>query len=272
MYAPDYQTHHRSAHYSSPSYNTYEGSAKASTTTSEAYDNVENSIQKSLRVNFTRKVFAITATQLLATAIIAHFFVNHKWFFRINYYFSGLVHLAGIVALVTSLALGLSQYLSRKVPLNYILLAVFTFAESYVVGFMAAQYDKETVLMATYLTGAVVSALALYALQSKTEISYYGGFIVLISLGSLVLMFFSWMTRFHFFDSLLFAGGCVLSGLYFIYDIKMLMGKDQFKLSLDDYVKGAMHLYMDVIRIFINMLKIMGRKAEEEEQQRKRRR
>jgi len=206
------------------------------------------------------------------TAIIAHFFVNHKWFYRINYYFSGLVHLSGLVAFVTSLALGLSQTLSRKVPLNYILLGIFTFAESYCVGFMAAQYDKETVLMAIYLTGAVVAALAFYALQSKTEITYFGGLTVLLSLGVLVLTFFSWMTRFHIFDSLIFAGASVLSGLYFIYDIKLMMGKDRFKLSLDDYIKGAMHLYMDVIRIFINILKMMSKKAEEEEERRKRRR
>jgi len=230
-----------------------------------------NPIQKSLRVNFVRKVFAITAAQLLITAVIAHIFVNRRWFFKLNYHFPIMVYLFGIVAAILSLALSLSTTLSRRVPLNYILLGVFTIAEAYCVGFTAGYYDQETVLAAVYLTAAVVGSLTFYALRSKTEISYYGGFIVLITLGSLVLSFFSWMTRFHFLDSLLFAGSCVLSGLYFIYDVKMLMG-GRVGISLDDYIKGAMHLYLDIIRIFMNILQMMQKRAEEEKEKEERRR
>lgn len=173
--------------------------------------------------------------------------------------------------MIISLALGLSSTLSQRVPLNYTLLGIFTLCQGYCVGFIAAQYSKETVLTAAYLTAAVVGVLAVYALRSKTEISYHGGLILMISLGSLVLTFLSWLTGVRFFDSLIFAGACVISGLYLIYDVKMLMGRDnRMKLSLDDYIKGSMHLYIDVVKIFINILQMFANKAEEEREERER--
>jgi len=229
-------------------------------------------IQQSLRVNFTRKVLVITAAQLLVTGLFVHFFTSHWLFYKMNYYFQGFVGLAGIVAALISLALAFSQTLSRKVPLNYILLGIFTLAQSYCVGFLAAHYDRDTVVMAMYLTAAVVGSLAIYALRTKTEITYYGGLLVLLGMGSLALTFMAWITRFDFLSSLTFAAGCVMSGLYLIYDIKLIMGNDRIKLSLDDYIKGAMHLYIDIIRIFINILKLLNQRAEEEENKRKRRR
>jgi len=245
---------------------------------SEQYTSTEFSpIERSLRINFTRKVFCITAAQLLVAGLLVNFFLNHVWFAKINYYFSGLATLAGFVALITSVALGFSETLSRTVPLNYILLGIFTLAESYTVGFIAGQYHRDVVLTAMYLTAGVVAALAIYAVKSKTEISYFGGLVVLGTLGIGALTFLNWFTIFGLFYSLIFVGSAVMSGLYFIYDVKLLMGQDRFKLSLDDYIKGAMHLYIDIVRIFLNILQIIGKKAqekeqEEEEQRRRRRR
>jgi len=246
---------------------------------SDEYTSTEFSpIERSLRINFTRKVFCITAAQLLIAGILVNFFLNHSWFAKINYYFSGLVAIAGFVAFITSVALGFSESLSRTVPLNYILLGVFTLAESYTVGFIAGQYNRDVVLTAMYLTAGVVAALAIYTVKTKNEITYYSGLLVLLTFGIGALTFLNWFTIFGLFDSLIFAGSAVMSGLYFIYDVKLLLGQDRFKLSLDDYIKGAMHLYIDVVRIFLNILQIIGKKAqekedeEEEEELRRRRR
>ncbi len=235
---------------------------------SDEYTSTEFSpIERSLRINFTRKVFCITAAQLLIAAIMVNFFLNHTWFAKINYYFSGLATIAGFVAFITSMALGFSESLSRTVPLNYILLGVFTLAESYTVGFIAGQYNRDVVVTAMYLTAGVVAALAMYTVKTKNEITYFNGLIVLITFGIGALTFLNWFTIFGLLDSLIFAGSAVMSGLYFIYDVKLLMGQDRFKLSLDDYIKGAMHLYIDVVRIFLNILQVIGKKTQEKEEE-----
>jgi len=210
--------------------------------------------------------------QLLVTVFFAHFFLSQRWFWKLNKHFSLFVTLSGFTAFITSVALSLSTTLSRRVPLNYILLTIFTLAQSYCVGFLAGHYSRETVMTAVYLTAALVSALAIYAMTSKTEITYYGGFILLLTTAGLGVSFLHWITGFGFLESLSFAGGCILSGLYLIYDIKLMMGNDRFKLTLDDYISGAMHLYIDIIRIFVEILQMMQTRAEEEEERKKRRR
>jgi len=278
MYAPEYQAQSSSFAYPryAESYSTSNSDAYPTSTKSETtYDystTEDSSLRKSLRVNFIRKVFAITAVQLLITALIAHFFLSQKWFFKLNSYFSIFVTLSGFVAFIISTALSLSTTLSRTVPLNYILLTIFTLAQSYCVGFLAGHYSKDTVMTAVYLTAAVTSALALYAMRTKTEITYYGGLIILLTVAGLAVSILTWFIRFGFLESLSFAGGCVLSGLYLIYDVKLLIGNDRFKLTLDDYISGAMHLYTDIVRIFINILQIMQTKEEEERERKRRRR
>jgi len=59
----------------------------------------------------------------------------------------------------------------------------------------------------------------------------------------------------------------VVSGLYLIYDIKIIMGKDGIKLSMDDYIRGAMHLYIDIIRIFIKILQFLAANAEKKKEE-----
>jgi len=125
--------------------------------------------------------------------------------------------------------------------------------------------------MALFLTAAVVTGLSLYALKSKTEITYIGGLIVLLAVGLLVAGIFSWFVRLRILDSLIFFASAVLSGLYLIYDIKVIMGREGIKLSLDDYIRGALHLYVDIIRIFIKILEILANNAEKKENEKKKR-
>lgn len=215
-------------------------------------------LSKSLRINFVRKVFSITAAQLLFTALFTHLSLTYTAVQNFQIIHSGWLIVASIACIASGLALGFSDTLSRKVPTNYILLSIFTLGESYLVSFIASQYDKDLVLMALFITAATVSGLAIYAITSKTEVTYIGGMIVLISTGIFFVGLLSWFVRLHALHGLIFFASCVTSGLYLIYDIKIIMGKESIKLSLDDYIRGAMHLYADIIRIFLKVLQILG--------------
>ena len=57
--------------------------------------------------------------------------------------------------------------MARSVPLNYILLFIFTLAESYLVAACTIPYDSTTVLMAAGLTAVMVTALTIYAFYAK---------------------------------------------------------------------------------------------------------
>ena len=50
----------------------------------------------------------------------------------------------------------------------------------------------------------------------------------------------------------------VIYGLFLIFDTQMVLGKGQYSLSVDDYVVGAMIIYMDIMMLFLELLKIFG--------------
>lgn len=50
----------------------------------------------------------------------------------------------------------------------------------------------------------------------------------------------------------------LLFSIYLIYDTQMILGKGQFSYSLDDAYLAAIQLYIDIIELFLNILRIIG--------------
>ena len=73
----------------------------------------------------------------------------------------------------------------------------------------------------------------------------------------LSMMFFSFAIWWHPFVSALLV---IFYGLFLIYDTQMIAGGRKYELSLDDYIIGALILYMDIIILFLEILKIFGRR------------
>jgi len=65
-------------------------------------------------------------------------------------------------------------------------------------------------------------------------------------------------------NALYLYGGAVLYGFYLIYDTQILIGGKKKELSMDDYILGAMLLYMDIIALFLRILKILNKLQGEE--------
>lgn len=61
------------------------------------------------------------------------------------------------------------QSLRRQTPHNYILLIIFTLAESIVLGFLAAATKPEIVQLAVFITAFIVLGLTLYVSQSMYD-------------------------------------------------------------------------------------------------------
>ena len=54
--------------------------------------------------------------------------------------------------------------------------------------------------------------------------------------------------------------GLVLYGCYLVIDISRLLEEGRYGMTLDDYIIGAMLIYMDIILIFIKILQLLGKK------------
>jgi protein lifeguard len=49
-----------------------------------------------------------------------------------------------------------------------------------------------------------------------------------------------------------------LYAFYLIVDTQLIMGGRRNELTLDNYILGAMLLYIDIIQLFLNLLRILG--------------
>lgn len=212
---------------------------------------------KKLRLGFIKKVFGIVAVQLLVTTLIClipMFSVTFMTFQRTYWY---IVILTAVLS-IAILYIIIYTKLGRKVPINYILLIVFTLCEAYTVSYIASRYDPETVAFAAGLTCLIVTGLSLYAAFTKTDFTKCGGFLLVCMIaligGSILGFFF----RNKIFRLVLSVVGVIVFGLYLIFDIQLIMGNKKNKMSKDDYILAAMMLYIDIIQIFLYLLQILG--------------
>lgn len=221
--------------------------------------------QKEIRLGFVRKVYGILCVQLLMTIVIALPFQQMSpqdlqgkaWMLPISMFLS----LASIccMACVPSLA--------RNFPMNYLMLALFTGAEGVLVGFVSAQYNANVVLAAAGVTMIIFACLSVYAWTTKTDFTGYGPYLFAALCGLTIFGFgvalatnvygmqFKTMSLVYSLCSIL------LFMFYIIYDTQMMLGdygghSQQFE--VDDYVFAAITLYLDIINIFLQLLKLFG--------------
>jgi len=206
--------------------------------------------QISIRMRFMRKVFGILAVQLLFTSIIGAAFIYTPGLKGVVQQWSWMV----LVGFILSIGLLMAMYVKRhEVPTNYILLAFWTVCQSYTVGVVASFFDKDIVVEAFLLTGCVVAGLFLYALQTKRDFSSCGAglftILLVLILGGFIQLFLMSPTL----DFVLAITGAIIFSLFIIYDVQMVMQH----LSAEEYILGTINLYLDILNLFLQMLRIL---------------
>merc|ERR1711983_179733 len=139
-------------------------------------------------------------------------------------------------AFFLSIGLLIALHIKRKEsPINLILLAAFT------------------VVQAFFLTAAVVIGLTAFTFQTKRDFS---GLHAALSTGLLILILGGFLQVFvgnELTDTALAVGGAFLFSLFIIVDTQMIMTR----LSAEEYILATIQLYLDIINLFIEILKIL---------------
>ena len=165
-----------------------------------------------------------------------------------------------VCMIVTSLVLMCSR--ARFVyPYNYLLLLLFTVSEAMLVGVLSAFYTVSSVAFA--LGGAVLICvgLSLFACQSKHDFTSCVGIVFILSLNLLllgILSFFlgTWAQALYSFLSLL------LFSFYLVIDTQLIIRRGAVRLEEDDYIVAAVMIYLDIINIFVSLLRLFGERSE----------
>ena len=55
----------------------------------------------------------------------------------------------------------------------------------------------------------------------------------------------------------------VIYSIYLLIDTQLVLGGSHRKLQLDDYILGATIIYVDIISLFLKILRILGKKKDD---------
>ena len=175
------------------------------------------------------------------------------------------------VSTTSALWIGSSAKARRSSPLKWQLLALFTLGEAITVGFISSFYQLRSVVSAMSATAAATLSVTLYSFLNqnpKYDLSQWGqglascctifviyGLIhVLERTGILPQGFLPFTEGIYAFF------GAALFSLFLAYDTRLIVGgkHSKYQMNEKDYVWGAMSIYMDVINIFIYLLRLIG--------------
>lgn len=226
---------------------------------------IHQEITSMVRLGFIKKVYGILSAQLLLTTIFVALTFNDSWskFFQQNI---GVFWACIAISLISAIVLICFKSVARSVPTNYILLTIWTFCEAWMVATCASFYEPTTVFIAAALTAAVTCGLTVYAFTTKTDFTFCGGMLF----AGTCLMFFMGIfflifgmgeygsTKFKVINILYCSIGVLVYSIYLIYDTQLVMGKFGIEYSIDDYIVAAMMIYIDIIQLFLYILRMFG--------------
>lgn len=208
-----------------------------------------------VRLGFLRKVFGIVTAQLALTAVVSAALMMSET--ASNYVKSSPWMMITSVLLTFVLIIAL-HFKSRETPTNFILLGLFTLSEAFMVGVAVTQYSVASVVTAFALTCAVTVALAAYTLQSKRDFSSWGAGLFSVLFILLLASLLQIVLQSTALDFALSCGGAALFSLFIVYDISMIM----HRVSAEEYIQASISLYLDVINLFLHLLRIFGERKQ----------
>lgn len=202
--------------------------------------------------------------QLLITLVFVAMAVLHqptKMYLRSH---PGFSIIAMIVTFGTLIALACCEDLRRKPPTNFILLFVFTIAESFLVAVTTTRYYPEQVLLALGLTTLISFALTIFALQTKIDFTVMGGFLMVAAIVLVVVSIVAIFFPGKLMTLIIASAGAIIFSLYLIYDTQLMVGGDhKYSISPEEYVFAALNIYVDIITIFMYILSIIGASSDD---------
>ncbi|XP_049778879.1 protein lifeguard 4-like [Schistocerca nitens] len=215
-----------------------------------AYNNNVKQAGLKIRLGFLRKVYGLLTGQLLITVVVATVCMTSPPVRAAVHNNDWLLSIAFILSLVILVALHIKK---RETPTNFILLGCFTVVQAYTIGVVLTYFEQAVVLQAFVITLAVVAGLTAFTFQTKKDFSFLGlglfaGLCVLM-VGGLLQIFIGSTAL----ELLLSAGGAFLFSLFIIYDTQMLMEK----LSAEEYILATINLYLDIINLFLYILRLL---------------
>jgi len=228
--------------------------------------------ETSVRHGFIRKVYGIVGAQLVITTLIAASIIRlgQTWIPMHPSLAMSLMFFSMAGSIGTLCVFQCCPATMRQSPTNYFIMLFFTLCESVMVGFICLNYSLNSILIAVGITAFIVLALTLFACQTTLDFTGMGPYLFA---GSMCLMGFGFLLMlssmlglggspsFKVINLAYACGGALLFSCYIVFHTQLIVGgKHSIQFTIDDYAMAAINLYIDIIQLFLFVLRILGRR------------
>merc|ERR1712194_791600 len=168
------------------------------------------------------------------------------------------------VLVVTMCAMTCCMETLRKYPRNYAVLGLITLCMSVIVGFVSAMYTWQSVLLAAGITVGIFLGMTILAWTTSIDFTGYGaylwGALVAIMVFGFALSIMAWCgVQIEWLIMLYNLLGVLLFTMYIVFDTQMIIGGNhQVQFSIDDYAFASLNLYLDIINLFLHLIRLLG--------------
>ena len=217
-------------------------------------------MERVLRRGFLKKVYGLLTIQMLVTVGFVALFIfddNVVSYVQANMW---VFWTAFGMYILSAIAIICCGELRRKHPHGLILLAIVTISMSILVGVVATMYQPQSVMIAASLTAGATLGLSLYACFTKRDFTMFGGALVSLLLVMIMSSFLFMFIPMNNTINIVYGGiGAFIMCLFIVYDTQLMLGgKHKYAISMDEYVFAALNLYLDIINLFLYLLRIVG--------------
>lgn len=223
------------------------------------YDNLGAFSDSRIRHIFIRKTYSIVSLNMMITTVICACFIYVeplRQFIRANPMILWSTLLGTFLIIIVLSCCG---DIARSYPLNIVLIGIFTILESVIVGAISSVYNTEAVLIAAGITVVIVVGITIFAFQTKCDFTGAGVYIFVFSLVLIVFGIVSILIPSRTLEVIYASMGACLFTFYLVFDTQLMIGgKHTYSISPEDYVMAALNLYLDIINLFLMVLRLVG--------------
>ncbi len=198
------------------------------------------------RISHLRKLYSLMAFQWTFSIIISILTMKFEEFSEILRENSFILY----VSLITTIFLLFFTFFFRSVasqtPLNLLVYFLFTVSIAFCFAY-GVIYDETLCFFMVILGGFLINiSLLLYVLTTKCEITYQGATLFILAAIFIGLEGFLLYSSMKLVMVLIISFFEVIWGFYVVYDTQTMVSGVKYDWNKDDYVSGAVGVYVDV--------------------------
>jgi len=222
----------------------------------------ENEYQRGITLNFgLAGVFGLMFLGLLATAISALFTVSSPFMLNLVFHTNALYFF--LFAPLALVFLAFPRVWDMSPAGAILLFIVYALLNGVTLSAIFIVYALGDIATAFFAAAGMFGIMAIYGAVTKADLSGVGSFLLMGLFGIIIASVLNWFFVSDTMHMLItYAGIAIFLGLtaYDVQRLQRLINEHAGDVPTGVIVKGALHLYLDFINIFLFLLRLFGRR------------